>query len=138
MGTGTGLGRVRGLGSAKDGAKHWLAQRATAVGNLVLGLWLIASLFIVPVGNHATMVKWLAQPLVAVPMMLLLVSVCYHVALGMRVLIEDYIHDEALKFGALVVLTFYTIGSAAFGIFAIAKIAFGAVSAAAGMGNPNV
>jgi len=70
--------------------------------------------------------------------MLLLVSVCYHVALGMRVLIEDYVHDEALKFGVLVALNFYTIGSAAFGIFAIAKIAFGAASAAAGMGNPNV
>lgn len=138
MGTGTRLGAVRGLGSAKDGSKHWLAQRITALGNLVLMLWLVASLFILPVGDHGTMVKWLAQPIVAVPMMLLLVSVCYHVAFGMRVLIEDYVHDEGVKFFALAALTFYTIGSAAFGIFAIAKIAFAAGSAAAGMGTPNV
>lgn len=138
MGSGTNLGAVRGLGSAKHGSKHWLAQRVTAVGNLVLMLWLVASLFVLPVGDHVTMTKWLAQPLVAVPMALLLVSVCYHVALGMRVLIEDYVHDEGVKFFTLAALSFYTIGAAAFGIFAIAKVAFAAGTAAAGMGTPNV
>jgi succinate dehydrogenase / fumarate reductase, membrane anchor subunit len=137
MGSGTGIGRVRGLGSAKHGASHWLHQRMSAIGNLILVPWLGISLFMLPVGDHGIIMKWLAQPIVAVPMILLILSVCYHATLGLRVLIEDYVHDEALKFGALTLLTFFQIGSAAFGIFSVAKLAFATVAIATGAA-PNV
>lgn len=124
MGNGTSIGRVRGLGSAKSGAHHWIVQRFTAVGNLLLVLWLIFSIVQMPGLDYESVVSWLAQPLVAVPMMLMLVSIFWHLKLGLQVLIEDYVHDDGLKFFAVLILNFYAIGGAALGIFAIAKIAF--------------
>jgi succinate dehydrogenase / fumarate reductase, membrane anchor subunit len=124
MGSGTGLGKVRGLGSAKHGAHHWINQRITAVGNLLLVLWLIISFMRLPGLDHATVVSWIAQPLVAVALILMLVSVCWHVKLGAQVFIEDYVHDEGLKFASILALNFYCIGLAATGVFAVAKIAF--------------
>ena len=124
MGEGTELGRVRGLGSAKHGAGHWITQRTTALGNLVLALWLFFSLMLMPDFGHATLVIWLAQPIVAVPMMLLLISIFWHVRLGLQVLIEDYVHEPAPLAVAIVILNFYVVGAGAFGVFTIAKIAF--------------
>lgn len=124
MGEGTGIGRVRGLGSARHGAHHWLAQRYTAVGNLLLMLWLIASLLVLPGLDHDSVVAWVAQPLVAVPLMLMIVSIFWHLRLGMQVMLEDYVHDKGLMFLSILLLNFYAIGGAAAGIFAIAKIAF--------------
>lgn len=124
MGTGTRLGRVRGLGSARAGTHHWLNQRITAVGNLILLIWLVVSALRLPGLDHEMVVNWLAQPLVAVPMILMLINVFYHLRLGLQVVIEDYVHDDALKFGAILLLNFYAIGAAALGIFAVARIAF--------------
>ncbi len=124
MGTGTGIGRVRGLGSARTGTHHWINQRVTAAGNVLLVLWLIISLLRLPGLDHAAVISWLAQPWVAVPAMLMLVSIFYHLRMGLQVVIEDYVHEDGTKFGVLLLLNFYAIGAAALGIFAIAKIAF--------------
>ncbi|MET0361986.1 MAG: succinate dehydrogenase, hydrophobic membrane anchor protein [Sphingobium sp.] len=124
MGGGTRVGRVRGLGSAKHGVNHWIVQRITAIGNIVLLLWLIASLLVLPGLDYGAVTGWLAQPLVAVPMMLMLVSIFWHLKLGLQVLIEDYLHEEGTKLFALLILNFYAIAAPALGIFAIAKIAF--------------
>ena len=124
MGNGTSIGRVRGLGSAKSGAHHWIIQRFTAVGNLLLVLWLVFSVLQMPGLDYDSVVGWLKQPLVAVPMALMLVSIFWHLKLGLQVLIEDYVHDDGLKFFCIMALNFYALGGAALGIFAIAKIAF--------------
>jgi succinate dehydrogenase / fumarate reductase, membrane anchor subunit len=124
MGSGTGLGKVRGLGSAKHGAHHWINQRITAVGNLLLVLFLLFSFMRLPGFDHHMVTGWIAQPLVAVALILMIVSIFWHFRMGLQVLIEDYVHDDALKFAALLGLTFYTVGLAAVGIFAILKIAF--------------
>ncbi|HEX7854955.1 MAG TPA: succinate dehydrogenase, hydrophobic membrane anchor protein [Sphingobium sp.] len=121
---GTRVGRVRGLGSAKQGAHHWIVQRITAVGNIVLVLWLIASILMLPGLDYGAVTGWLAQPLVAVPAMLMLVSIFWHLKLGLQVCIEDYVHEEAGKLFCLLILNFYAIAGAALGIFSIAKIAF--------------
>jgi succinate dehydrogenase / fumarate reductase, membrane anchor subunit len=125
MGSGTQIGRVRGLGAAKGGTHHWIVQRVTAVGNLLLVNWLIFSLAMLPAHDHATITGWLTQPLVAVPLMLLVVNTFNHFRLGLQVLIEDYVHDDGLKFASLILVNFYAIGCAALGLFSIAKIAFG-------------
>lgn len=129
MGNGTNLGRVRGLGSAKHGAKHWIDQRLTAVGNLLLTSWLVLSLLWLPNFAYETVAAWLAQPAVAVPMILMLINIFRHVRLGLQVLIEDYFHDDGNKFAVLTLLNFYVIGAAAFGIFMVAKHAFTGVPA---------
>jgi succinate dehydrogenase / fumarate reductase membrane anchor subunit len=69
MGNGTSIGRVRGLGSAKSGTHHWIVQRFTAVGNLLLVLWFMVSLLHLSGLDHDSVVGWLKQPLAAVPMM---------------------------------------------------------------------
>jgi succinate dehydrogenase / fumarate reductase, membrane anchor subunit len=124
MGSGTGLGRVRGLGSAGHGSEHWLRQRTSAVGNLLLMTWLIISLLRLPSFEYDLVTSWIAQPIVAVPMILLIVSIFLHMRLGLQVLIEDYVQDDGMKFASLIALNFYTLGLAATGVFAIAKIAF--------------
>ena len=120
----TNIGRVRGLGSAKHGGEHWLKQRLTAVGNVLLTTWFVLSLFMIPSFEHGALAQWLAQPLVAVPMILMIANIFSHVKLGLQVLIEDYVHDEGLKFASMTLLNFYVIASAVFGFFVVAKLAF--------------
>lgn len=124
MGNGTPLGRVRGLGSAHHGTGHWLAQRLTALGNVLLVGWFVVSLLRLPLGEHGALVRWASDPAVAFALMLLVVSVFWHLRLGLQVLIEDYVHGEATRLLALVALNFYAIGGGAFGLFSIARIAF--------------
>ena len=123
MGTGTGIGRVRGLGSAKAGTHHWWHQRLTAGSNLLLVVWLVASLFRLPLADYRGLVLWLSSPWVSVPLILAAVSVFYHLRLGLQVVIEDYQHDFS-RVVALVLLNFYAVAGAALAIFAILKIAF--------------
>lgn len=120
----TYIGRVRGLGSAKHGGEHWLKQRLTAIGNLLLTSWFVISLLVLPNFEHATLAQWLAQPVVAVPMILMIANIFWHARLGLQVLIEDYVHDDGLKFATMALLNFYVVASAVFGIFVVAKLAF--------------
>ena len=124
MGGGTQLGRVRGLGASGHGADHWLKQRTTAIANFALMIWFAASLMRLPDYSALTLSSWLSSPFAAVPLMLLVVSVFWHFRMGLQVVIEDYVHDEGLKFGSLIALNFYSVGTAAVALFAIAKIAF--------------
>lgn len=124
MGSGTNLGKVRGLGSAKHGGEHWLKQRTTAISNLLLTIWFLSSLILMPNFDQSTLAEWLAQPVAAVPMIMLLVSIFWHVRLGLQVLIEDYIHEDGAKWAWITLLNFYVVAGAVFGIFTVAKLAF--------------
>ncbi len=123
MGSGTQLGRVRGLGSAKHGAHHWWLQRVTAFGNLILILWLIFSLLRLPSLDYEVVRGWLQSPLAAVPMALIVVNTFWHFRMGLQVVIEDYQHDES-RIIALALLHLWTFGSAGLALFSIFKIAF--------------
>jgi succinate dehydrogenase / fumarate reductase membrane anchor subunit len=125
MGDGTSLGKVRGLGSAHSGSHHWLVQRFTAIGNLVLSLWLVASFAMLPDFEFATVREWIARPLAASAVALLLVSVFWHARLGLQVLVEDYFHSPANKFACIALLNLFTIGGAGFGLFSIIRLALG-------------
>lgn len=125
----TYIGRVRGLGSARHGGEHWLKQRLTAIGNILLTIWFVVSLLLMPNFEHATLAQWLVQPVVAVPMILMIANIFWHARLGLQVLIEDYVHDDALKFATMALLNFYVVASAVFGIFVVAKLAFTGASA---------
>jgi succinate dehydrogenase / fumarate reductase membrane anchor subunit len=129
MGNGTELGRVRGLGSAKEGAHHWWQQRLTAGANLFLMAWLLISIARQPAYDFATLHGWMMSAWVAIPMILLITSVFYHFRLGLQVLIEDYAHEEG-RIVLMVLLNFFTITTAVVAIFSILKIALAAGVAA--------
>ena len=125
MGNGTELGRVRGLGSAKEGTHHWWNQRVTAGGNLLLMVWFLISIARLPAYDYATVHAWIASAWVAIPLVLLVVSVFYHFRLGLQVLIEDYQHDES-RVVSMLALNFFVVAAAAIAIFSILKVAFSA------------
>ncbi len=125
MGNGTSIGRVRGLGSAHEGAHHWIIQRFTAIGNVVLMIWFIASILMMPDMSYATVTEWLSAPIPAAAMVLLIVSVFWHAKLGLQVLIEDYVHEAGTKFAVLALLNLAVIAGGVFGIFCVARLALG-------------
>ena len=85
----TPLGRVRGLGSAREGGEHWLTERVTSIALLLLGIWLIASLLLLPALDLRTLGEWLQAPSGAVPMALLILVGFKHALDGMKVVVED-------------------------------------------------
>jgi succinate dehydrogenase / fumarate reductase membrane anchor subunit len=119
------LGRAIGLGSAKEGVEHWWIQRLTAVALIPLALWFVASVIALSGSDHVTLIEWLASPLAAILMLLLIGATFYHASLGLQVVIEDYIHGEGAKFAALVLNKLICFALAVAGIFAVLKIAFG-------------
>ena len=125
MGNGTSIGKVRGLGSAHHGAHHWLVQRFTAVGNLVLSVWLLVSLVLLPDLGFETVTGWLAGPIPATAMILFVISTFWHARLGLQVVIEDYVQDAGTKFGLFALLNIAVIGGGAFAIFSVARLALG-------------
>lgn len=128
MGEGTSIGRVRGLGSAHEGAGDWWHHKISAGSNLVLVLWFLISIALLPAYDYATITAWLAQPWAAVPLILLVVSVFYHFHHGLTVVIEDYQHDHT-RFVLLVLLKYFTVATATLAIFSILKVAFTAGAA---------
>ncbi|MDA5192736.1 succinate dehydrogenase, hydrophobic membrane anchor protein [Govanella unica] len=120
----TALGRVRGLGSAKDGTHHWWMQRVTAVALIPLTVWIVASLVALVGADYETVRTWMAMPLVAILFILFLATGLYHLRLGIQVVIEDYVHSEGVKIVSMMALTFACVLVAAASIFAVLKIAF--------------
>ena len=116
MGTGTELGRVRGLGAAHAGTHHWWRQRLTA--------WRMLSLARLPGYDWALVHDWLRSAWVAVPVALLVASVVYHFRLGLQVVIEDYSHAES-RVVLTVLLNLYVAAIAGIAIFAVLRIALG-------------
>jgi succinate dehydrogenase / fumarate reductase membrane anchor subunit len=118
------LARARGLGSAKGGVEHWWAERVSAIALVPLTLWFVASIIAHTGSNYATFTAWLRTPTAAVLMVLLLIALFHHTALGLQVVIEDYIHSEA-KFAAMVAVRLGCFALAVTGIVTTLQISFG-------------
>lgn len=122
----TPLKKVRYLGSAKEGADHFWMQRMTAVLNLLL-VPLAVGLVVALVGaDHAVVTRTLAHPVVAIPLLLLILSGVTHMRLGMQVIIEDYVHSEGRKIALLMLNTLFAIVVGLTSVFAVLKLSFGA------------
>lgn len=121
----TPLGRVRGLGSAKEGTEHFWAQRVTAIALVPLALWFVASLAAYTGADHATAKAWLSEPFTAVVMVLLVVTGFHHAQLGLQVVIEDYVSSKWVKLFSIILIKLGALALGIAAIFSVFKIAFG-------------
>ena len=122
----TPLAKVRGLGSAKEGADHFWLTRLTAVSNIMLVCLFLGLIFRLIGQDHAAVRAALANPLVSIFLLLLIVSGTIHMRLGMQTIIEDYVTSEGRKVAALMLNTFFAILVALASIYAVLKLSFGA------------
>jgi succinate dehydrogenase / fumarate reductase membrane anchor subunit len=119
------LGRVLGRGSAKHGVHQWWLQRVTSVALVPLSVGFVASLLALPALDYATLVGWLRHGSVALGIVLFVLVAARHSQLGVRVIIEDYVHASGLKTLALVAADFAHALGAAAAVFAVLKVALG-------------
>jgi succinate dehydrogenase / fumarate reductase membrane anchor subunit len=121
----TPLARARGLGAAHGGIGHWKAQRLTALANAVLVLWFVFSAMALAGAGYDEVCAWLASPLAATLMILLIISVFYHAALGLQVIVEDYVHHPGIRIAALVLIRLLLFALAVACIVAVLIVALG-------------
>ncbi|MDH3429200.1 MAG: succinate dehydrogenase, hydrophobic membrane anchor protein [Gammaproteobacteria bacterium] len=120
------LGRVLGLGSAKDGTGHWWAQRVSAVALTFLGLWFVVRISAVSILDYGKVVEFVGNPLNSVLLTLLCLAAAYHSYLGVQVVIEDYVHAAGPKVVSLILSHFAHIIVAVVSIYAILRVGLGA------------
>ena len=119
------LGRVRGLGSAKNGTHHWWIQRVTAVALVPLTLWFAVAMIKMTGAAHSAAIAWVQSPFNAIMLLLLIIATFHHMQLGLQVVIEDYIHSEGTKLVLLLAQKLVSFALAIAAGFAVLKIAFG-------------
>ena len=118
------LGKVLGTGSAKEGVHHWWLQRLTSIALVPLTVWFVVSLLSLGSFEHVAVVTWMEHTWTALLLVLFILVATWHSQLGVRVVVEDYVHGGS-KTLTLVLITFIHAVVAAAGIFAVLKVAFG-------------
>lgn len=119
------LGQVLGLGTARDGTEHWWAQRVSAVALALLGPWFAALLVLADHLSHAVVIDLVGRPLNAVLLSLFCATVAYHSYLGLKVIIEDYVHTSGVKIALLISMRFAHVFVAITSVYAILRIGIG-------------
>jgi succinate dehydrogenase / fumarate reductase, membrane anchor subunit len=118
------LGRVRGLGAAKSGVHAWWQERVTSIALVPLTLWFIAVVLTHIGADRAAIAHWASRPFNSVLLLALVITTFHHMALGLQVVIEDYIHGEVAKSLSLLAMK---AACALFGlaaVLAVLKLAF--------------
>jgi succinate dehydrogenase / fumarate reductase membrane anchor subunit len=123
MHTRSSFARAIGLGSAKAGVETWWRERVTAVALVPITLWFVGSLIAQSGSDYAHFVSWLKAPVTTILIVLMLIGAFWHTALGLQVIIEDYVHTAA-KIPALILARLACFALAAAGILATLRIAF--------------
>jgi succinate dehydrogenase / fumarate reductase membrane anchor subunit len=121
----TPLGKARGLGAAHRGTETFWRQRLTALANIPLVIFLILTIVTHIGADYATMRAYFAQPLVALVMLALVLSASLHMRIGLKEIVEDYVHGAGAKVAALVLLTFFAFGVGLACAYALIKISLG-------------
>jgi succinate dehydrogenase / fumarate reductase membrane anchor subunit len=121
----TPLARVLGRGAAKSGTEHFWHQRLTAVASVPLTIAAICILITLLGRNQAAVAQILGSPAVNIIMLLFVVSITYHMRIGMAVIIEDYVHDDSAKLTLLMANTFFAMAVGLASVYGLLKLSFG-------------
>ena len=119
----TPLGKVRGLGAAKEGAGHFIAQRVSAIALLFLVPWFLISLISAVRGGYQGAIDFIANPLNAVLVLMAVGGALYHMRIGMQVVVEDYIAKTGTRIFLLILNTFFAVALFAAAAFSVLEIA---------------
>lgn len=122
------VGKVRGLGSAREGGAEWLSERLTSVALLLLCTWLVASLLFLPKLDQRTLAEWLQGASGAVPMALFVIVGFWHAVAGLKVVVDDYVEGEVNRWFLNTIILFLAVAGAALCLFSLGRIAFGAAA----------
>ena len=122
----TELGKVRGLGAAHNGTQHFFMQRVTAIANVPLVIYLLYFVIAHLGAGRGAVVASIKNPFAALALCLALISICWHMKLGLQMVIEDYVHGHGAKLACLLLNIFFAFGLCGLGILAILKMSFGA------------
>ncbi len=120
------LGRAIGLGSAKEGVAHWWAQRVSALALVPLALWFVISVIGLVGADRQALVAWMHNPVAAMLMILLLGATFYHAALGLQIVIEDYVARDGAKLALVIVMRLICLVFIVRGVLAVLQLALGA------------
>ena len=120
------LGKVLGTGSAKEGVHHWWMQRLTSIALVPLTIWFVVSLLSLGSFEHVAVITWMAQSWTALLLILFVLTCAWHSQLGVRVVVEDYVHGAGVRTVTLVSVMFAHTLIGAAGVFAVLRVAFGA------------
>lgn len=112
------------MGSAKSGVHHWWAQRLSALVLIPLSIWFVASLAQMPFANYEVVCLWLGNTFNASALLIMIISILYHAALGMQVVYEDYVGHEGLKVASILITKFIFMFMAVVAMLSIAKVYF--------------
>ncbi len=116
------LGRVRGLGAAKSGVAHWWAERVTSIALVPLTIWFICAAVSLIGASHDDVLNWVASPVTIVLLICLLLATFYHMQLGLRVVVEDYVHVDSVRFALLLLIRAVCFVAALAGIVSVLKM----------------
>jgi succinate dehydrogenase / fumarate reductase membrane anchor subunit len=119
------LGRVLGLGSAKEGSRHWYAQRLSSIAAAMLGVWFLAALARLDGAGLDALHDWLRAPLSATLLLLTIGTLAWHTILGLQVVIEDYVGSRGLRLALLIGMKFTFVLAAAAAAIAVLRLALG-------------
>jgi succinate dehydrogenase membrane anchor subunit len=117
--------RVRGLGAARSGTRHFWHQRLTSMASVPLSMAFVVIIMALLGRSHAAVVQILGSPLVAITMLLFSITSAYHMWIGMQEIILDYVHEDKWKFSILIANTFFVVTVTFVSIFSILKLSFG-------------
>lgn len=120
----TPLGRARGLGSAHAGTHHWWMQRVTSIALIPLTMWMMACIACLTNDDYGSFIAWVQEPMIAIGIALFVIVSFYHAALGLQVVIEDYVTCKASRIASLLAVQFACFAGAFICLFALLRINF--------------
>jgi len=124
----SGLGRILRQTSARHGAEDWWTQRLTALALVPLTLWFCVSMLLTPAMNYFAVRAWMTRPWNTVLLVAFILVAAYHSYLGLRVVVEDYVHEAGMRIALMLLIRFVYMLSAAGAVLAVCAVAFGGIA----------
>ena len=120
--------------SDRHGAGEWTAERLSSLILVPLTLWGLWSGFALSGGGYDGALAWFGSPVNAVLLAVTLLVSVWHMRMGLKVIVDDYIHKPGSRTAILGLIGLLCVLLAAAGVFFIVRLALGSAPLPAGFG----